>query len=113
MAVDRSEFMGLNTDDPPDRNGNNAFYSMNVLPGSKTTVKPRFGVSKVAHYKTDTLGRAIIADGLPGNLGGGIMLVFVNKTGAGADAIRVDAIGVFKPAVVASAYNTVDGVDET
>ena len=115
MPEDRSIFLGLNTDAPPDRLENQAFRVKNVVPTSPTTIAPRGGTELVKHYQPMALGRPIVVDGLPGDLGGGVLVVCMNVVDAGAGdgrlTQRVDGVYVFRPELVAADYESMAGVD--
>ena len=115
MAEDRQVFRGLNTDLTPDRLGDQAMDLRNVVPASKETIAPRPGVSLVSHYRTNLIGRLIIADGLPGGAAGGVMLVCLNVTddGAGVLTHQVDGVFRFRPPLLAEDYDAVVGGELT
>ena len=111
MAEDRRISMGLNTDLPPDRLGDQAFRLQNVLPTSAQHVAPRPGVSHETYYEPQSLGRAIFADALPHDLGNGILITVINTTddGDGTVTNTVDGIFQFRPRRIASDYDAVAG----
>lgn len=94
MPSDKAQFLGLNTDSPPDRLGNQLMRVENVVPISPDSVAPRPGVSLVAHYQPMQSGRVVIADALPGSVSDGFMIVVANSTGI---AWTIDGIFKFKP----------------
>lgn len=50
MAYSRTATLGLNTDAPPDKLGDNAFYLKNMFPSSPSSVRPRAGSTKIAAF---------------------------------------------------------------
>lgn len=113
MPLDRSTSLGLNTDWPPDRLGDQAFRLQNVMPASPTSVRPRQGVEEIERYESRILGRQIIVDALPEDLGNGVMVTCVNTTSDGDGGVdtQVDGIGIFRPRLLASQYSDVTGLN--
>jgi len=113
MAEDRKITMGLNTDAPPDRLGDQALMVENLVPTSASSVGVRGGVELVKHYQPNNIGRSIIVDGLPADEGAGILVVVVNvgDAGLGDGNLRhvVEGLGAFRPARVAAEYDSVVG----
>lgn len=50
MAYSRESMLGLGTDAPPDKLGDNAFYLKNMFPASPSSVRPRYGSTKIAAF---------------------------------------------------------------
>lgn len=78
MPKERAVFGGLNTDSPPDRLGDQAYYLQNVRPVSATSIRPREGVASLATYTTLQEGSSLVIDALPQS-SDGILLTIINS----------------------------------
>lgn len=107
MPEDRSQQAGLKTDPAAERLGNNAIDLANVKPASSSEMQPREGVSLISHYIPGAAGRYLFADGLPDNLGNGVLIVAERATGA-ADATTQGQWALF-PRAVSSEYADITG----
>ena len=109
---DRTTHLGLNTDAPPDRIGDQALSCLNVRPSSAANMRPREGSELVAHYEPGTLGRSVIVDALTQDAANGVMIVVVNGTDATGGEVThtVEYLREFRPPIVATQYGTVMGI---
>lgn len=115
--LERGEFGGLNTDDPPERLGRQAMRIENMVPAGKTGIRPRPGVEEMERYEPQKLGRLVCADGLPENLGNGVLIVCLNVTELDGNDTRavnqqVDGLFAFYPSLLAYQYNFLSGANE-
>jgi hypothetical protein len=115
MPQERSTFLGIGTDAPPDRLGDQAMRVKNVIPASPSSIKPRLGVSKSAEYDAHVLGRMVVVDALPDSGGTGVLVTCLNITDAGAGDgsvdTQVDGLGAFYPPLLAARYQTISGLN--
>ncbi|MBU2685633.1 MAG: hypothetical protein KKF27_20520 [Gammaproteobacteria bacterium] len=96
MEQDKQIALGLNTDLPPNRIGDQALRAVNVVPASAISMKPRPGTSKTASYHTVTLGRKLVLDDLPQRTDGKYLVVAVNTTASDTSATEGLAVYVAK-----------------
>ncbi len=112
-TIDRNTFQGLVTDEVLDQGESAALRLMNVIPASDKSVSPRAPVQLVTHYRPVHIGRPIIVDGLPGDLGNGILVttLVVEDDGSGTRAVTqtIKTLDAFRPAKIAADYDNVIG----
>lgn len=114
MPIERTTFGGLNTDSPPDRLGDNAWYLKNVRPVSATSIRPREGVSEQALYKPLALGANLIIDKAPGSTTGLLVTVIHHSEGTGGSSVWTNEhIRVFFPSRLAGDYSSTSGLADS
>lgn len=115
MPQDRSSLLGLSTDAPPERLGDNAMRVKNMIPASPSSARVRFGVSEAERYDAHVLGRMIVVDALPESSGTGVLVTCLNITdagdGGGTVDTQVDGLGAFYPPLLAARYQTISGLN--
>ena len=110
FEIDISALRGLKTDLPPDRLGEHALHVLNMIPRSNSSVMPRYGTSLVAKYQPLNVGLNTIIDGLPEDLGEGVLIIQVQTTSpAGVLAHKVVGLDVFRPGHIPEKFSSVTG----
>ena len=95
MASERNKFLGLNTDSPPDRLGDQLFDCVNLIPRSPTSVVPRPGSSFVRSIAGgNTLFKGVYSHSIPGETSSftGLVLSYF-----GNDSGGIKSLGVYRP----------------
>jgi hypothetical protein len=111
--LDQRRFGPPNLDGAPDQLDDRALETLNILPQSEAHVRAREGSSVVDHWQSGSIGRPIMVDALPGDLGNGLLVVVGRNTDAGGGLLtaRTTGLGKWRPRRIADEYDTLQGQD--